>query len=82
MSAAGGASSTLRPASTGAGAYGPTKAALEANTAIIASDLEGTDVTANVLIPGGPVNTRMIPNASGIPREKLIQPDFMQAPIT
>lgn len=67
---------------SGAGAYGPTKAALEAHTAIMASDLESTGVTANVLIPGGPVNTRMIPDASGIPREKLIQPDVMQAPIT
>lgn len=67
---------------SGAGAYGPTKAALEAHTAIMASDLEGTGVTANVLIPGGPVNTRMIPDASGIPREKLIQPDAMQAPVT
>lgn len=66
----------------GAGAYGPTKAALEAHTAIMASDLEGTGVTANILIPGGPVNTRMIPDASGIPREQLIQPDAMQAPIT
>lgn len=67
---------------SGAGAYGPTKAALEAHTAIMASDLQSTGVTANVLIPGGPVNTRMIPDASGIPREKLIQPDVMQAPIT
>ena len=67
---------------SGAGAYGPTKAALEAHTAIMASDLEATGVTANVLIPGGPVNTRMIPDASGIPREKLIQPNVMQAPIT
>jgi len=67
---------------SGAGAYGPTKAALEAHTAIMASDLDGTGVTANILIPGGPVNTRMIPDASEIPREKLIQPDVMQAPVT
>jgi len=67
---------------SGAGAYGPTKAALEAHTAIMASDLDGTGVTANILIPGGPVNTRMIPEASEIPREKLIQPDVMQAPVT
>ena len=65
----------------GAGAYGPTKAALEAHTLVMVQDLEGTGVTANVLIPGGPVNTRMIPEASGIPRERLIQPDVMQAPI-
>ncbi len=38
----------------GMGAYGPSKAALEAHTAIMAKDLEGTGVTANVLIPGGP----------------------------
>lgn len=67
---------------SGAGAYGPTKAALEAHTAIMASDMEGTGVSANILIPGGPVNTRMIPDASGIPREKLIQPNVMQSPIT
>ena len=64
----------------GMGGYGPSKAALEAHTAIIAKDLEGTGVTANVLIPGGPANTRMIPDATGIPREVLIQPEDMQAP--
>ena len=65
----------------GAGAYGPTKAALEAHTRIMAHDLEDTGVGVNVLIPGGPVNTRMIPEASGIPRENLIQPDVMVRPI-
>jgi 3-oxoacyl-[acyl-carrier protein] reductase len=65
----------------GAGAYGPTKAALEAHTRIMAQDLEDTGVGANVLIPGGPVNTRMIPEASGIAREKLIQSDVMVRPI-
>jgi len=64
----------------GMGAYGPSKAALEAHTAIMAKDLEGTGVTANVLIPGGPANTRMIPDATGIPREALIQPEGMQEP--
>ena len=65
----------------GAGAYGPSKAALEAHTHIMAHDLEGTGVTANVLIPGGPVNTRMIPVASGVDREALIQPRVMRDPI-
>ncbi len=65
----------------GAGAYGPSKAALEAHTRIMAHDLEGTGVTANILIPGGPVNTRMIPPASGLPRDRLIQPPVMQNPI-
>jgi len=65
----------------GCGAYGPSKAALEANTRIMAQDLEGTGVTANVLIPGGPANTRMIPEATGFDREELVQPEAMQAPI-
>lgn len=65
----------------GAGAYGPSKAALEAHTRIMAHDLDGTGVTANVLIPGGPVNTRMIPVASGVDRDALIQPTAMRAPI-
>ena len=65
----------------GAGAYGPSKAALEAHTHIMAHDLEGTGVTANVLIPGGPVNTRMIPVASGVDRDELIQPTVMREPI-
>lgn len=65
----------------GAGAYGPSKAALEAHTHIMAHDLEGTGVTANVLIPGGPVNTRMIPEASGVDRGDLIQPTVMREPI-
>ncbi len=65
----------------GAGAYGPSKAALEAHTHIMAHDLEGTGVTANVLIPGGPVNTRMIPVASGVDRGDLIQPTVMREPI-
>jgi 3-oxoacyl-[acyl-carrier protein] reductase len=65
----------------GCGAYGPTKAALEAHTRIMAQDLEGTGVTANVLVPGGPVNTRMIDPANNFPRDKLIQPEVMQKPI-
>ena len=65
----------------GAGAYGPSKAALEAHTHIMAHDLDGTGVTANVLIPGGPVNTRMIPEASGVDRAQLIQPQVMRDPI-
>ena len=65
----------------GAGCYGPSKAALEAHTHIMAHDLEGTGVTANVLIPGGPVNTRMIPVASGVDRGELIQPTVMREPV-
>lgn len=65
----------------GLGAYGPAKAALEAHTHVMAHDLDGTGVTANVLVPGGPVATRMFPEDSGLPRDKLIRPDVMVDPI-
>jgi 3-oxoacyl-[acyl-carrier protein] reductase len=65
----------------GCGAYGPSKAALEANTRIMSQDLAETGVTANVLIPGGPANTRMIPEATGFDREELVQPEAMRAPV-
>lgn len=61
--------------------YGPSKAALEACTAIWAGDLEGTGITANVLIPGGPANTAMVPPDSSPDREAMIQPAVMAAPI-
>lgn len=60
--------------------YGPSKAALEAMTAIMAKELEGTGVTANVLVPGGPANTRMMPNIPEPQRDLLVQPDAMRAP--
>ena len=52
--------------------YGPTKAALEAATVIWAKDLHGTGVTVNALLPGGPANTRMIPDSDPVDRLKLI----------
>ena len=65
---------------TGAGAYGPSKAALEAHTRVMMQDLEGTGVTANVLVPGGAANTRMIAEVEGMPRASLIQAEVMRAP--
>jgi NAD(P)-dependent dehydrogenase (short-subunit alcohol dehydrogenase family) len=65
----------------GCGSYGPSKAALEANTRIMSQDLAETGVTANVLIPGGPANTRMIPEATGFDRDELVQPEAMRAPV-
>ena len=61
--------------------YGPSKAALEAATSIWAKDLAGTGVTANVVVPGGPVNTGFIPENAPFDRDKLIQPEVMAAPI-
>jgi NAD(P)-dependent dehydrogenase (short-subunit alcohol dehydrogenase family) len=64
------------------GPYGPSKAALEALTAVMAEELSGTGVTANVLVPGGRADTRMIPN-DGVfeDRSLLVQPEVMAAPV-
>ncbi len=60
--------------------YGGSKAALEAHTASMACDLEGTGVTANVLVPGGGAATRMV-EGLGLPMESFISPEVMAAPI-
>lgn len=65
----------------GMSAYGQSKAGLEAGTAVWAKDLEGTGVTANVLVPGGPVNTAFLPANTRFPRDRLIHPDVMATPI-
>jgi len=67
----------LRP---GMAPYGGSKSALEAMTAVMGGDLEGTGVTANVLTPGGPADTRMVPKEMGLPREALISAQAMVPP--
>jgi NAD(P)-dependent dehydrogenase (short-subunit alcohol dehydrogenase family) len=65
----------------GSPTYGPSKAALEALSAIMAKDLDGTGVTVNVLVPGGVTNTPMISDEAGFDRAALIQPEVMVAPL-
>ena len=65
----------------GSPTYGPSKAALEAFSAIMAKDLAGTGVTVNVLVPGGMTNTGMIPVEAGYDRGELIQPAVMTPPL-
>jgi NAD(P)-dependent dehydrogenase (short-subunit alcohol dehydrogenase family) len=65
----------------GSPTYGPSKAALEALSAIMAKDLDGTGVTVNVLVPGGVTNTPMISDEAGFDRDKLIQPGIMAPPL-
>jgi NAD(P)-dependent dehydrogenase (short-subunit alcohol dehydrogenase family) len=60
--------------------YGGSKAALEAETAIMAGDLAGTGVTANVLVPGGGAGTRMT-DQLGLPRDVLIPAECMGPPM-
>jgi NAD(P)-dependent dehydrogenase (short-subunit alcohol dehydrogenase family) len=47
----------------------------------MAQELEGTGVTANVLVPGGAANTRMVTQAAAPDRSKLIAPEVMVAPL-
>ncbi len=63
----------------GQAAYSVSKAGLEAVTSVMAGDLAGTGVTANVLAPGGPADTRMVMGVN-VPREALIPADCMAAP--
>jgi NAD(P)-dependent dehydrogenase (short-subunit alcohol dehydrogenase family) len=65
----------------GATGYGSSKAALEATMATLAHDLAGSGVTANVLVPGGPVNTPMFRDDGSIPRDAFIQPEVMVPPL-
>jgi NAD(P)-dependent dehydrogenase (short-subunit alcohol dehydrogenase family) len=61
--------------------YGASKAAAEAATAVMSQDLAGTGVTANVLVPGGMTDTRIIPDAAVAERSKLLRPEIMVAPL-
>ena len=63
----------------GGSPYGPSKAGQEAWMAILAKELEGTGVTANLLSPGGIVNTNVVPPDHD--RSTLLPPEVMQAPI-
>jgi NAD(P)-dependent dehydrogenase (short-subunit alcohol dehydrogenase family) len=65
----------------GSPTYGPSKAALEAFSAIMAKDLAGTGVTVNVIVPGGLTNTGMIPDEVPYARQDMIQPDVMVPPL-
>jgi NAD(P)-dependent dehydrogenase (short-subunit alcohol dehydrogenase family) len=61
--------------------YGPCKAALEAMSCGHASEFEGSGVTVNVVVPGGPADTAMVPPESGFERKDLIPPEVMAPPI-
>ncbi len=61
--------------------YGPSKAGHEAFMATLCQELEGTGVTANVLVPGGPANTNLLPPDIDWDRNQLIQPPVMEKPV-
>jgi NAD(P)-dependent dehydrogenase (short-subunit alcohol dehydrogenase family) len=62
--------------------YGPAGAAVEALARVIAADLRGTNVSANILLPGGATATGMIPeDAPPERRDNLLDPSIMGPPI-
>jgi NAD(P)-dependent dehydrogenase (short-subunit alcohol dehydrogenase family) len=61
--------------------YGPSKAGIEAASSIWSKELAGTGVTVNVLVPGGPADTRMIPPEDEGDRTRLVRPSAMVAPL-
>jgi NAD(P)-dependent dehydrogenase (short-subunit alcohol dehydrogenase family) len=60
--------------------YGGSKAAHECFLAALAEELQGSGVTANVLVPGGAANTRMTASW-GAKQAQLINPQVMVAPL-
>jgi NAD(P)-dependent dehydrogenase (short-subunit alcohol dehydrogenase family) len=64
--------------------YGPSKAALEAMSAVWVKDLAGTGVSVNVLLPGGASDTQLLPGVGAGRRGadgQLLSPALMRAPI-
>jgi NAD(P)-dependent dehydrogenase (short-subunit alcohol dehydrogenase family) len=62
--------------------YGPSGAAVEALARIMAAELEATPIRVNMLLPGGPTATGMVPDViSAETRARLLAPEIMGPPI-
>jgi NAD(P)-dependent dehydrogenase (short-subunit alcohol dehydrogenase family) len=63
--------------------YGPSGAAVEALSRVMAADLADSPVRVNVLLPGGATDTGMVPSEglSEEVRSSLLSPDVMGPPI-
>jgi NAD(P)-dependent dehydrogenase (short-subunit alcohol dehydrogenase family) len=60
--------------------YGSSKAAAESSMAVLAADLKGTAITANVLVPGGVTDTPLVGPDSG-DRARMLRPEIMIPPL-
>ena len=62
--------------------YGPSGAAVEALSRVMAADLAGSAVSVNLLLPGGATDTGMVPDDTPAEtRERLLDPAIMGPPI-
>ena len=61
--------------------YGPAKSGLEAWSASLADELKGSGITVNVVVPGGPTDTPMVPDDGSMERSQLIRPEKMAPPM-
>tara|TARA_Y100000588_G_scaffold388999_1_gene490617 strand:+ start:4522 stop:5364 length:843 start_codon:yes stop_codon:yes gene_type:complete len=52
--------------------YGPSKSGFEAMSAGHADEFRDEGITVNVIVPGGPANTPMVPVGSGFDRDLLV----------
>ncbi len=65
----------------GSSPYGPSKAALEAASAIWAQELIEARIRVNILLPGGATNTGMVPASTPADvQARMLQPEIIQAP--
>jgi NAD(P)-dependent dehydrogenase (short-subunit alcohol dehydrogenase family) len=61
--------------------YGPAKSGVEAWSASLAGELRGSGITVNVVVPGGPTDTPMVPDDGSIERSQMIRPEKMAPPM-
>ena len=60
--------------------YGPSKSGFESMSAGHATEFKADGITVNVVVPGGPADTPMVPDSAGFNREDLVQPEAMTRP--
>jgi gluconate 5-dehydrogenase len=61
--------------------YGPSRAGAEALSRIMAADLKNSDITVNLLLPGGPTLTGMVPDEHVPANIEFLDPAIMGPPI-
>jgi NAD(P)-dependent dehydrogenase (short-subunit alcohol dehydrogenase family) len=61
--------------------YGPSRAGSEALSRVMAADLRDTAVTVNLLLPGGPTISGMVPPGGATGGRRFLEPTVMGPPI-